>query len=167
MATSTYKTYLCQKQTGSSATGYNKILDIKSFPDLGGSPELIETTTLSNAMQTNVKGVQSLDALEFTCNYTKTDYDKVKALADGSQVELAVMITEDGTNYTGYGWTGELDVFIAGGEVNAVIEMTVTSVSSTEIKQLVTGSGSSATATVFHADSADGASVTSFSVYTS
>jgi hypothetical protein len=134
MATSTYKTYLAQK--ASSGTTYTKVLDIKSFPDLGGSPELIETTTLSDAMQTNIKGVQSLDALEFTCNYSKTDYDAVKTLASEAEIHLAVMITEDGTNYNAFAWDGELDVFIAGGEVNAVIEMTVTSVSHTEISPL-------------------------------
>jgi len=149
-ATSTYKTYLCKK----SEAKYEKILDIKSYPDLGGSPELIETTTLSNAMQTNVKGVQSVDALEFTCNYSKADYDKVKALASG-KYDLAVMMCEDDGKYTGYGWNGEIDVFIAGGEVNAVREMTVTSVASTEIKQL---DGS------WTANNADGEKVTEFTV---
>lgn len=129
MATSTYQTYLCKK----SSSNYNKILDIKSFPDLGGSPELIETTTLSDAMQTNILGVQSLDALEFTANYTKADYNTVYSLK-GSDLDLAVMVTEDGLNYFPFEWEGELDVFVAGGEVNAVIEMTVTSVAHNEIK---------------------------------
>ena len=32
---------------------------------------MLETTTLSDNMQTYIPGVQSLDALEFTANYTK------------------------------------------------------------------------------------------------
>lgn len=130
MATSTYQTYLCKK----SSSSYTKILDIKSFPDLGGSPELIETTTLSDKMQTNISGVQSLDALEFTANYTKADYTAVKNLSSSSELDLAVMVTEDGLNYFPFEWKGELDVFVAGGEVNAVLEMTITSVAHNEIK---------------------------------
>ena len=69
MAISTYKSYLMYK----NASSWEKLVDIKSFPDLGGTPELLETTTLSDSMTTNIMGIQSLDALEFECNYTLTD----------------------------------------------------------------------------------------------
>ena len=51
-------------------TDYEKLIDIKEFPDLGGDPEMLETTTLSDNMQTYIAGIQSLDALSFTANYT-------------------------------------------------------------------------------------------------
>ena len=50
MAISTYKVYLMHK--ASAAADYAKLVDIKSFPDLGGTPEMLETTTLSDPMQT-------------------------------------------------------------------------------------------------------------------
>ena len=68
MAISTYKVFLMKKGTGDT---YEKFLDIKSFPDLGGAPEMLETTTLSDSMQTYIAGIQSLVALEFEANYTK------------------------------------------------------------------------------------------------
>ena len=76
MAISTYKIFLMKKDTST----YTKLIDIKEFPDLGGAPEMLETTTLSDNMQTYIPGVQSLDALEFTANYTKEDFTKLKAL---------------------------------------------------------------------------------------
>ena len=69
MAISTYKIFLMMKETST----YTKLVDIKDFPDLGGAPEMLETTTLSDKMQTYIPGIQSIDALEFTANYTKTD----------------------------------------------------------------------------------------------
>lgn len=50
MAISTYKIFLMKK--GESA--YEKLIDIKEFPDLGGAPEMLETTTLSDKMQTYI-----------------------------------------------------------------------------------------------------------------
>ena len=58
---------------------YTKLVDIKEFPDLGGDPEMLETTTLSDKMQTYIAGIQSMDGLSFTANYTLTDYKALKA----------------------------------------------------------------------------------------
>ena len=60
MAISTYGISLMYKETGST---YTKLIDIKDFPDLGGAPEMLETTTLSDSMQTYIPGIQTLDAL--------------------------------------------------------------------------------------------------------
>lgn len=49
MAISTYKVFLMHK-AGSEGT-YTKLIDIKEFPDLGGEPEMLETTTLSDNMR--------------------------------------------------------------------------------------------------------------------
>ena len=40
MAISTYKVFLMKKGTST----YEKLVDIKDFPDLGGAPEMLETT---------------------------------------------------------------------------------------------------------------------------
>ena len=69
MAISTYKIFLMQKNT----SAWEKLIDIKEFPDLGGAPEMLETTTLSDKMQTYIPGIQSLDSLEFTANYGETE----------------------------------------------------------------------------------------------
>ena len=67
-----------------SAASWSKLIDIKEFPDLGGDPDMLETTTLSDKMQTFIAGIQSMDGLSFTANYTLTDYKALKAL-EGKQ----------------------------------------------------------------------------------
>lgn len=138
MAISTYKIFLMMMQNSGST--YAKLVDIKDFPDLGGAPEMLETTTLSDKMQTYIPGIQSLDALEFTANYTKTDFDKLKAL-EGQTKKFAVWMgaTESGGTLTPSGsdgkfeFEGQLSVFPVGGGVNEVVDMTITIAPSTPI----------------------------------
>lgn len=136
MAISTYKIFLMQK----NASAWEKVIDIKEFPDLGGTPEMLETTTLSDKMQTYIPGIQSLDALEFTSNYTLEEYKKLKAL-EGTDKEYAVWFggTEAGETVTPTGsdgkfkFNGQLSVFPVGGGVNEVVDMTITIAPSTPI----------------------------------
>ena len=136
MAISTYKSFLMYK----ASSTWEKLIDIKSFPDLGGTPELLETTTLSDGMTTNILGIQSLDALEFECNYTKADYTKLKAL-EGKESDFAVWLggTEASGTVTPTGsdgkfeFKGQLSVYVQGGGVNEVVNMTVSIAASTPI----------------------------------
>ena len=138
MASSTYKTFLMKK--GSGDTGYVKLVDIKDFPDLGGAPEMIETTTLSDSMQTYIEGIQSSDALEFTINYDLTTYETLLALK-GTETEFAVWF--GGTESNGavtptgdegkFNFKGYLSVRVLGKGVNEVKEATISIAPSTPI----------------------------------
>ena len=44
----TYKTFLMQGATTGGSTTWTKLLDIKDYPDLFGSPEKLEKTTLGD-----------------------------------------------------------------------------------------------------------------------
>ena len=137
MAISTYKSFLMHKVSDA----WEKLIDIKSFPDLGGAPELLETTTLSDPMTTNIMGIQSLDALEFECNYTLADYTRLKEL-EGKSGSFAVWLggTEAAGTATPTGsdgkfeFDGQLSVYVNGGGVNEVVNMTVSIAASTPIK---------------------------------
>lgn len=130
MAISTYKVFLMKKGTGDT---YEKLIDIKDFPDLGGAPEMLETTTLSDGVQTYIPGIQSLEALEFTANYTKADFTTLKALEDTPTnfavwfggTEAGGVTTPDGSDGK-FNFTGLLSVFVVGGGVNEVVDMTIT-----------------------------------------
>ena len=136
MAISTYKIFLMQK----NADAWEKLIDIKEFPDLGGTPEMLETTTLSDRMQTYIPGIQSMDALEFAANYTLEEYKKLKAL-EGTEKDYAVWFggTEAGDTVTPTGadgkfkFKGQLSAFPVGGGVNEVVDMTITIAPSTPI----------------------------------
>lgn len=137
MAISTYKVFLMKKGSGST---YSKLVDIKDFPDLGGAPEMLETTTLSDGMQTYIPGIQSLEALEFTANYDKTDYQTLVALKDTESefavwfggTESAGVVTPTGSEGK-FTFSGKLSVFVVGGGVNEVVDMTITIAPSTPI----------------------------------
>lgn len=136
MAISTYKIFLMKK--GESA--YEKLIDIKEFPDLGGAPEMLETTTLSDKMQTYIPGIQSLDSLEFTANYTLEEYKKLKAM-EGTEFDFAVWFggTETGGVLTPTGdagkfsFKGQLSVYPVGAGTNEVVDMNITIAPSTVI----------------------------------
>lgn len=138
MAISTYKVFLMMKKD----VAYEKLVDIKDFPDLGGSPEMLETTTLSDKMQTYIPGIQNLDALEFTANYTKADFATLKAL-DGVEHDFAVWFggTEEANVLTPTGsdgkfeFKGQLSVYPVGGGVNEVVDMNITIAPSTPITE--------------------------------
>ena len=67
-ASATMHTYLLYNAGSTEVPSWKKVVDIKDFPAMGGSPEQIETTTLSNEVSTFVTGVQSLSTLEFLAN---------------------------------------------------------------------------------------------------
>jgi hypothetical protein len=136
MAISTYKVFLMKKNEST----YEKLIDIKDFPDLGGAPEMLETTTLSDRAQTYIPGIQSIDALAFTANYTKEDYTKLKAL-EGTENDFAVwfggtesagVVTPTGTDGK-FEFKGRLSAYPVGSGVNEVVDMNVTIAPSTPI----------------------------------
>lgn len=136
MATSSYKTFLMYKK----ASAYEKLVDIKDFPDLGGSPEMLETTTLSDSMQTYIEGIQTQDALEFNINYDLEVYKTIEAMK-GTETEFAVWFggTEsDGTlTPTGtegkFNFKGYISIRVTGKGVNEVKEAVLSIAPSTPI----------------------------------
>lgn len=136
MASSSYMTFLMKK----TASTYEKLVDIKDFPDLGGAPEMLETTTLSDSMQTYVEGIQSLDALEFTINYDLETYTTLSEMK-GEETEFAVWFggTETGGVVTPTGsegkfnFKGTLSVRVVGKGVNEVKEAIISIAPSTPI----------------------------------
>ena len=142
MAISTYRVFLMKKDTTGGGTGtYKKLIDIKSFPALGGAPELLETTTLSDNMKTFINGIQSASGLEFEHNYTLTDYKMLKAL-ENKELEFAVWFggTGDGAALVPTGsdgkfkFKGTLSVYTDAGNANEVVKMKSTMAPSTPIE---------------------------------
>lgn len=142
MAISTYRVFLMKKDTTGGGTGtYKKLIDIKSFPALGGAPELLETTTLSDNMKTFINGIQSASGLEFEHNYTLTDYKMLKAL-ENKELEFAVWFggTGDGAALVPTGsdgkfkFKGTLSVYTDAGNANEVVKMKSTIAPSTPIE---------------------------------
>jgi hypothetical protein len=122
---------------GSTSSGVSNVIEIKDFPDLGGAPQMLETTTLSDQIQTYILGIQGADMMEFTCNYTKTDFQAVVADA-GKDLYYALDFGTEGT----FEWQGQHNAWVVGAGVNAVTEFKIGIAPSTKPK-LKTTSGSS------------------------
>lgn len=138
MATSTYMTFLMHKESEE----WKKLIDITEFPDLGTDPEMLETTTLSDRMQTFILGIQGNEALNFNANYDHGDYMKLKKL-ERKKEEYAVWFGGDeqadgSVTPTGvegkFSFGGELSVRVTGGGVNEVRGMGITIAPNTIIK---------------------------------
>lgn len=138
MAISTYKTFLMYRSIGASA--WQKLICVKDIPDLGGDPEMLDATTLCDATRVNIKGIQDMDSLQFTCNYDADAFQRIKNLED-EELEFAVWFGGEGSGDnlvpTGsegvFSWRGKLSIWVNGGGVNEVVEMTISIASSTEI----------------------------------
>ena len=137
MASSTYMTFLMKKGAGET---YEKLVDIKDFPDLGGAPEMLETTTLSDSMQTYIEGIMSSDALEFTINYDLETYTTLLGMK-GVETDFAIWFggSESGGVVTPTGdegkfaFKGYLSARVLGKGVNEVKEATISIAPSTPI----------------------------------
>lgn len=138
-AISTYQTYLMIKKSGET---YEKLIDIISFPDLGQAPETIDTTTLSDPMQTFMPGIEGNDNMTFESNYTKEAYDSVQTLNDGEEHDLAVWFGATGKGTAAvpdgskgkFGFKGYIRPQISGGGVNERVQMNVIVTPSTPIE---------------------------------
>lgn len=145
---STYGTYLKVK-----ATDYEILCPITDFPDLGGEPEMLQTTTLGDKAHTYIEGIQSMDALTFTTNLyfgddtTKGSFLYIKKTYDSTSDshEFAIDFVKDptGTGKAGEAeggtvllrakWTGQLSIWVNGGGVDEVVSCTISISPSTPI----------------------------------
>ena len=134
----TYKTYLMYR-TNTSAS-YAKLIDITAFPDLIGTPERIDITSLSDAQRVYLAGIQDRDDMTFNANYTAANFTAVHDL-EGHQYEYALWFGATGdvgsevpTGSEGkFEWTGDIRAGVSGGGVNEAVGMTVTCTPSTVV----------------------------------
>ena len=130
MATSTANTILMYKTTVEGT--YAKLVDIVSYPDMGGTPSKLDTTDLSALkFKTNILGLQEAPDLTFECNYDKAAYAVIDALAD-TNIYLQLQFGDAGADGT-FTWQGSVMVDVTGGGVDEVRKMTVVCSASTEI----------------------------------
>lgn len=121
MAISSYNIIL---KTAESGTGpYTKIVDIKDFPDLGSAPDTIEVTTLSDKMKRYIKGLQDTGSLEFTYNFTKAEFEKVKKLDDTKKHYFELDFGNDGEGGEGkFYFSGQVSTYPVGTGTGSVVE---------------------------------------------
>lgn len=119
-------------EVSTDGTAWERLCKIKSYPALGGAPEQLETTDLEDETQTFILGVQSMEAMEFTANYTLEAYTAVKEKA---MIDLHYRLKMGKNGKDGVAtWDGQHSVYVNEGEVNGVREMTISVSASTKIE---------------------------------
>ena len=111
-----------------------KLVDITEFPDIGTDPEILETTTLSDNMQTFVIGIHGNENMTFNANYDHNTYIKLKDLegktkcysvgfggAEDSSTSNIIPNGKDGK----FTFDGQLSLRVTGGGVNGVRGMSI------------------------------------------
>ena len=112
---------------------YAKLIDIIAYPDMGATPEKLDTTDLSaEKFKTSILGLQEVPDLTFEAKYTKAGYLAIEAL-EGDTIWLQLQFGEDGEDGK-LSWKGQVSVFARGGGVNEVRKMDVTCSAETEIE---------------------------------
>lgn len=126
-----YSTIGTVLEISTNGTAWEKMCPIQSFPALGGAPEQIEVTDLEDETQTYIPGVQSMEAMEFTANYTFESYTAVKA-KENTALHYRIKLGKEGKAGVAT-WQGQHSVFVNEGEVNGAIAMTISVSPSTKI----------------------------------
>lgn len=139
MAISTYKTFLMGKASNSSS--WEKVADIKTFGDLGGKPNRLETTTCSDPEQTFINGIRQSSDFDCTINYDDSEYDTIlSGYADGTEHDFAIwfggtesqgVVTPTGSSGK-FSFKGEASLYVNGASVDEVVEATL-SISRTSV----------------------------------
>lgn len=130
-AVKAYSTIGTVLEVSEDGTAWEKMCPIQSFPALGGAPEQIEVTDMEDEAQTFIPGVQSMEAMEFTANYTFEAYTAVKA-KENKNLYYRIKLGKDGSAGAAT-WQGQHSVFVNEGEVNGAIAMTISVSPSTKI----------------------------------
>lgn len=113
---------------GATALALTKLCPIKEVPEMTGSPEMIETTTLDDDQKTYIFGVAENGLKEFTANYDKVTY--LALVANSRTAGYYEIALSDGTVMT---FQGEHVVGFPGGNNGSPLEMKIYIAPSTKI----------------------------------
>jgi len=133
--TSTINTFLMLGTLVEETVVFNKLCDIKDYPDLIGNPEALDTTSLSDSSRTYVQGLKNNEQLSFTANYTEDSFNTISNL-EGKHT-FSIDFGTDGADGR-FVFGGYISVSITGHGVNEVREMQITITPTTNIQFIPT-----------------------------
>ena len=112
-------------KSGSSGSSYTNLPNLQSIPEIGGTPEKIDVTTLADTRKKYVDGVLDYGDLEFTflfdADQTTSSYKILRGLQTAKTVNSYQLNFPDGTTFT---FDALVSVRTNSGEVNGAITFT-------------------------------------------
>ena len=114
----------------SGGNSYTDLTNLQEIPDVGGSADSVEVTTLDDVAHTYINGLLDYgDSLDFTFLYDKTQFTALNALTG----TISWKITLPGTSALTATFDGESSVKLNGVGVNDAITYTLSVKPSTAI----------------------------------
>jgi len=125
MAFSSFNAKLMYNSGTDQTPTWTQVCPIKTIPQIGGPPEQLETTTLDDAIQTFIDGIQAQEAMNITINADKATRETLKTLK-GVEKTYSFWLGNDGLGSEGK-FTGKakLSYYINEAGVNEVVQMTI------------------------------------------
>lgn len=118
---------LSYKATSSGST-YTDLTNLQDFPDLGGTKDTVEVTTLDDSAHVFIDGLDSYgDSLDFTFLYDKTQFTALQGLS-GS---IDWKVTLPGTGAASCTFKGACSVRLNGSGVNEALTYTLSIIPNT------------------------------------
>ena len=130
MAISTYPISLKYDSSANETPNWTDVCDIKDFPDLGGAPDMLDTTTLSDSAKTYIAGIEDQQAIEFTANYDEDAMDAIALLIGTKKFQLWFGAAGASGKFA---FSGTISAYVVGAGVNEVVDMKIVIVPSTPI----------------------------------
>lgn len=119
------------RPTSTDLTKAKKVCDITSYPAMGGNPNQLDVTTLSDSIKRSINGLKDTDQFEFGSNYIKGDKVKLDTLEKKGEAEWWGLFLGAGSDGEPDGhdgiftWQGGLTSYLDSGDVDAARTMKI------------------------------------------
>ena len=104
-----------------------KVENLQEFPDLGGSAEQVDVTTLADGNYVYINGIKDFGTLEFTFLYdnsgTTSNYRVLRAAEEDGAVHACKVKFPDTTEFA---FSGMISTAVTGAGVNAALQFVAT-----------------------------------------
>ena len=122
---------------GAQSSSLTEVPDLQDFPDLMGSPDKIETTTMKNTSRTYIPGLKDPGDMAFNFLYSgmgeSTNYAKLKAVQDAKSTQYFQLVFPDGS---GFVWQGKVSLSVPGKGIGEVLQFTANITPTSEIEEI-------------------------------
>ena len=122
---------------GAQSSSLTEVPDLQDFPDLMGSPDKIETTTMKNTSRTYIPGLKDPGDMAFNFLYSgmgeSTNYAKLKAVQDAKSTQYFQLVFPDGS---GFVWQGKVSLSVPGKGIGEALQFTANITPTSEIEEI-------------------------------
>ncbi len=135
---------------------FKTLYGLNSTPDMGGKPDKIDVTNLSDTIKRSIRGLKDPGDLDFGFYYNTADtsisesmvrdsYATLRALDKSGAVVYFKLTYPDGT---GFAFNGQISVIRAAAEVNQALKFTLSVAAQSDLEDITPTQSAAAAPTV-------------------